>query len=262
MKIYDMAWTEIANIDFSRSILFIPIAPVEEHGPHLPTGVDCLTAEEACRRCDASLEELTGLKPFVFPLIPLGSAPETADFPGTISLPEKLLTSLVQQTLLQASRWGFRYCVVVSPHGSPSHLASIHAAIRSAEAQGTIQGAEPFARWIYSRPTKNGSIPDIHAGQYETSLMLALHPQLVKTTLLPNLLPCSIRDMRGPGTWKSKGALDGYLGSPAEATFELGEKALPFFHLWIEAAKELHKGIRNNLPPFLEAKVQMILSEM
>jgi creatinine amidohydrolase len=270
MYIAKMSWEEIERIQFDKSVLFLPIAPIEEHGPHLPAGVDCIIAEEACRRSSMKLQKTSSLKPYIFPLIPLGVAVESADFPGTISLPETLFAALIHQTLLNVTRWGFTKCVIVSPHASPAHLACIHAGIQLAQKECAIQIVEPLAQWVFGFSISNtskrkeapSSIPDIHAGEYETSMMLHLHPELVKSEKLPYLPERAIENMREPGTWKEKGAIEGYLGTPSKASEEKGKQYIQSLEKWADAALALEKHTNNELPPFISAKVAAILEKM
>ncbi|MZP30484.1 creatininase family protein [Heliobacterium undosum] len=261
MEIITMSWPSLDSIVPEKSLLFLPIAPLEEHGPHLPIGVDCQCALEGCRRSAAKLEGQSNLRPYLFPLVPLGVARETGDFPGTVSLSEKRFFSLVYELLALSSRWGFRYAVVVSPHGSPIHLAAIHAAITQVEKDYPIKIAEPFAHWFFSLPRNPapGAIPDIHGGRIETSIMLALHPEQVDRELAKRLPPVEIDDLRYPGTWREKGAAEGYLGSPAEASVEEGQRLLSSLDIWADAAIDLLQGVKWPPPPLIQGLASRLL---
>ncbi|MBM7867430.1 creatininase family protein [Heliobacterium gestii] len=261
MEIITMSWPSLGSIDPEKSLLFLPIVPLEEHGPHLPIGVDCHCAVEGCRRSAVKLEGQSSLRPYVFPLIPLGVARETADFPGTLSLTEQVFFPLVVELLSSVSRWGFRYAVVVSPHGSPAHLAAIHAAIAAVEKNHPLRVAEPFAHWFFHLPhdPAPNAIPDIHAGRVETSLMLALHPEQVDREAARQLSPVAIDNLHSSGTWREKGASGGYLGNPAAASAEEGQRLLPGLEIWADAAMDLLKGVAWPPPPLIQGLTNKFL---
>jgi creatinine amidohydrolase/Fe(II)-dependent formamide hydrolase-like protein len=179
---------------------------------------------------------------------------------------EELFIRLLQNKLESIVHWGFKYCIIVSPHASPSHLGCIHTAIQLVLEKYDVQIDEPMSRWIFHNQgnhrkyTKTDSdfYPDIHAGDYETSLMLHLHPQLVKEDLLKRLQPRKVEDLKSPGTWKEKGAIEGYLGDPAQANSQKGEMYIQTLDSWAAAAIKLFKGSPQPLPERLEAEVKKL----
>jgi creatinine amidohydrolase len=271
MLISKMSWDEIERINFEKSVLFLPIAPLEEHGTHLPIGVDCFLAEKTCELSAERLKRISNLKPYIFPLIPLGVAEPTLDFPGTISFSEIIFTDLVKNILINVSRWGFKYCVIAATHMDHLHLACIHAAIYLVEQVSSIQVVEPGANWVFGKhdekPTPNNQefmdlIPDVHAGRWETSLMMNLYPELVKTDLLSGLPPRDMREIRLPGTWRENGAIEGYMGTPSHASLEFGKNELWHLEMNADIAVELINGKKPELPKFIEEKVQKIIEKM
>jgi creatinine amidohydrolase len=263
MYITQLTWEDFEKISFNKSVLLIPIAPIEEHGPHLPIGVDCFFAEEACRRSAEKLKSLCDVTPYIYPLIPLGVAYETSDFPGTYSLDEKLFIRLIQHKLESIVHWGFKYCIIVSPHASPSHLGCIHTSIQLVLEKYDVLIDEPMSRWIFQEQesaanyakTNPNFYPDIHAGDYETSLMLHLYPKLVKKELLERLQPRKIKDLKSPGTWKEKGAIEGYLGDPSQANPQKGKMYIRTLEAWANAVVKLFEEPPQPLPERLEVEV-------
>jgi creatinine amidohydrolase len=263
MYITQLTWKDIEQISFNKSVLLIPIAPIEEHGPHLPIGVDCFLAEEACRRSAEKLKSLSDVTPYIYPLIPLGVAYETSDFPGTHSLDEEIFIRLLQHKLESIVRWGFKHCIIVSPHASPSHLGCIHTAIQLVLEKHDVRIDEPMSRWIFreqeraanNAKTNPNFYPDIHAGDYETSLMLHLYPELVKKELLEKLQPRKIEDLKSPGTWKEKGAIEGYLGDPSQANPQKGKIYIRTLELWANAVVQLFEESPQPLPERVEVEV-------
>ncbi|MGE5372491.1 MAG: creatininase family protein [Solirubrobacterales bacterium] len=266
MEIIRMSWTAIRAIDFERSVLFIPMAPLEEHGPHLPIGTDGFLAETAARLAAERLSGHFGLTPYLYPLVWLGSAVETHDFPGTVSTTPLVMTHVAVQILKAASSWGFRYAVFVSPHNSPLHLATLHAAIQIVQGRYPIKVAEPLAWWMWdllrepSDSEAEGIPLDLHAGASETGMMMALAPELVNLDLAQSLPPVSI-DLTAPGTWQDKGAVDGYVGDPASASLLAGREALESFSRYADAAADLLNGMRRFPPRFIAAMVERLAED-
>jgi creatinine amidohydrolase len=190
--------------------LLVPLGATEQHGPHLPLETDtvivaALADAIAARRTDA----------IVAPALPFGASDEHAGFPGTLSLGQEALEAAV--LALARSAEGFAAVILLSWHGGNAEpLARAVAAMR---AEG-----RPVAAW--QPPDKGG---DAHAGRRETSLMLAIAPELVGAerpvgvtrplaTLMPTLREHGVRaaspngvlgDARGASADEGRALLDG-----------------------------------------------------
>ncbi|NJD01707.1 MAG: creatininase family protein [Ruminiclostridium sp.] len=271
MHLNKMTWQEIDNIDFNNSVVFFPISPLEEHSYHLPIGTDCFLAEKACEMSAKKLKEISDIHPFIFPVIPLGIAKPTSDFPGTISMPDNINTLMIKTILLHISNWGFKYCVVISTHLDLAHIVSIHAAIKIVQKEADIKVAEPTANWVFGakpeEPTATfGEIekeyPDIHAGKWETSLMLHLYPELVRNNFLQNLPHRKIENIDCNKTWRAQGIIEGHMGIPSLATSEIGKSELWHLEACAEVAIELLNGNSSTLPDFIEEKVNEVIQNL
>jgi creatinine amidohydrolase len=207
-RLADLTWAEVADIA-ARTILAVPLGATEQHGPHLPIGTDSSVAEALAERLATRRRDV-----LVAPALAYGSSGEHAAFPGTLSIgapaTERVLVELVR------SADAFRGVVLVCGHGG--NLA----AVRSAVATLTAEGRAVLA-WSPSVPGG-----DAHAGRTETALLLALHPDSVRTELaeagddrpLAELLP---RLRRGGVAAVSP---NGVLGDPAGADAAEGEQLL------------------------------------
>ena len=183
MRLGAVAWPRLERS--APPVLLIPLGATEQHGPHLPLETDtvivtALAGAVAARRTDV----------IVAPALPFGASDEHAGFPGTLSLGQEALEAAV--VALARSVEAFAAVILLSWHGGNAEpLARAVAALR---AEG-----RPVAAWL---PSHKGG--DAHAGRLETSLMLAIAPELVSAerpvgiteplaTLMPTLREHGIR---------------------------------------------------------------------
>jgi len=186
-------------------LAFLPLGPLEWHGPHLPFGTDPLYAE---RIALAAAEQTKGL---VFPTLYMGTererTPQTLasiglepqnyvigmDFPAN-TLPsgyayEEVFALVVREHLRLILKMGFRWIVIISGHGATNHLKVLHRLVAefNAESSARFLLIAPFPR------DEDGIERVGHADRIETSLMLAEHPELVDLDALPPL-PSPLRN--------------------------------------------------------------------
>ena len=84
LKLDEMSWVEVENLNKDKSIIFIPIGPVEEHGPHLPLGTDFFAARDIAELAAHYVTQQDNtLHTVVAPVIPVGCSQTAADFPGS-----------------------------------------------------------------------------------------------------------------------------------------------------------------------------------
>jgi len=114
----EISWPEIGQADPARWIAVLPLAAVEQHGPHLPLGTDVMIAKAYLERVR---ETLPATAPVSFlPLQEIGISTEHLDFPGALSLPTEV--ALQSWTALGESvaRTGVGKLVIVTSHGGNS----------------------------------------------------------------------------------------------------------------------------------------------
>jgi creatinine amidohydrolase len=141
--------------------LLIPLGATEQHGPHLPLNTDTLIASGVADAVAAVRDDVV-----VAPALPYGSSGEHSGFPGTLSLGQAALEATLVELVRSAD--AFRDVTLVSWHGGNAEPAARAVAQLRAE-QRTLHLWEPRV--------EGG---DAHAGWVETSLMLALAPDLVR----------------------------------------------------------------------------------
>lgn len=235
-KLLDLSWVELDALDKEQSIVLMSLSPIEEHGPHLPLGTDVYAAQDIAETAATYLcEENPLLQVVLSPTIPLGCCPITADFPGTISLKGTTLFHLLVDYCSSLAQCGFKYIVISNHHLDSVHLKAIMEAIETVSMEFDIKIIETAGHILYSGMTTNEAIQtqqlglsiktEVHADVNETSFIKYKYPNLLKQA--PEQLPPVLINVReglqnGFKTFKAMGAEQGYIGSPALASENLG----------------------------------------
>ncbi|WP_321447640.1 creatininase family protein [uncultured Cohaesibacter sp.] len=176
-------WREMGRDDFADpaladAVAVLPIAAIEQHGPHLPTGTDAILAE-------GYIEAVLALKPDDLPIIFLpvqqvGWSEEHLDGVGTLTSSWKHLLPLWMDICLSVKRAGVKRLIIINSHGGNVPLMDI--LIQDLRVHhGMVASATNWLRLGYPEGLFE---PDeiaygIHGGDVETSMMLALRPDLV-----------------------------------------------------------------------------------
>ena len=239
---------ELAKIPFpevkrlaegGRAITILPVGVVEEHGAHLPLGLDSFAAETYSGSAAPHLED-AGYEVVVAPTINYGVARAAIDFPGTLSLEPETLRSMVVEIGRSLSRHGLNRLVILNGHRDLHHMKALDGARAILVSEGAAQvlvvgfahdpemtaacyreGVKQFYR--SPRPDREG-----HGGESETSVALHSFPDLVKREVIPQLAPNFDYDVEAfrneTKDYSSISDGRGYFGSPQAATAETGEK--------------------------------------
>jgi creatinine amidohydrolase len=211
-----------------RAVVLLPVGSVEPHGPHLPLDTDTVISQAASTRAGVLLEG-EGLLVFVAPSVPYGVTNFAEGFAGAVSVSSAALTAFVQAVVDAYLAGGFVHVCVVNNHLEPEHDAAVRAAVAGFP-PGLASVACPLTkRWArtLSDEFKSGAC---HAGEYETSLVLAADPGAVRREAAAALPALTVSFSEGPGadktTFRAMGMLEAYTGAPALATAEGGERML------------------------------------
>lgn len=181
--------------DVSDRTLVLPIGSIEQHGPHLPLSVDTLLAESFGA---AMAAEVDG---YLLPSLPIGvrSLPQSGgglSFPGTVYMRGETFTRVLVETLTSLARLPFSRLIISNGHYENESF--IFEALDELRDQGVLNGRDliAFSWWsLVQDDWISANIPDFpgwhaeHAGLTETSLMLALHPALVRSPRPDNANP-------------------------------------------------------------------------
>jgi len=259
LRLEELNWKEVENLDKNKTIVIIPVSPLEAHGPHLPIGTDLLITEEISKEVIKRLKKKKKtITVLLYPTLAIGYCGANLDLPGNVSVDVKAFRKIICDTLKSIANHGFRYVMILTFHADPFYIKAIHKAINGVGKNRDIKVAEPLSKIFY----EGRNIP--HSGKEETSIMLYLYPYLVDKSyksLKEIRLSTSLFDFRK--TLRELGAREGYVGDPSKATIELGRKLFNYIvNLCIETALDLLESKYENhlpkplkyLPLFLQRK--------
>jgi creatinine amidohydrolase/Fe(II)-dependent formamide hydrolase-like protein len=173
-----LTWQEVAALDKQTGVVILPVGAIEQHGPHMPTLTDTLIVTTML---NAALAELPAeVKVWALPALNYGKSNEHTGFPGTISLSAQTLTAVLHDIAASVRSAGFRRLAFINGHGG--NVAVLDAAARDIRA---VTGLMTFCL----HPAAFGPPPyevspeerryGFHAGESETSVVLAVAPELV-----------------------------------------------------------------------------------
>jgi creatinine amidohydrolase len=164
--------------------VILPLGSLEEHGPHLPLGTDTFHALELARRV-ADIHPLVVAPPVFY-----GMCRSTREHPGTVSISGDTLRSLLVDLGREFQRQGLRNLVFISGHAGGTHISAIvEAGERLLEELPEVRVAvvnllELLREVLLEQPDLVHTKGDSHAGEVETAIMMAAHPDLVRGTAM------------------------------------------------------------------------------
>lgn len=174
----DLRTADFAALDPARAVAVLPVAAIEQHGPHLPVSTDAEIAKGMLRTTLALAPD--ALDFLLLPTQAVGKSNEHLHAPGTLTIPAELATALWVEIGLSVARAGLRKLVVVNAHGGNVDVVGIVA--RELRVRAGMFVAR--AHWM-AFGTPDGLFSErertfgIHGGDVETSLMLHFRPDLV-----------------------------------------------------------------------------------
>ena len=230
-------WLSLTTEEFSRArIAVLPVAAIEQHGPHLPVGTDSYIAEAYLARVRALLPENS---PVAFlPVQQVGASDEHRGFAGTLTLSPQTALATFIEIGESVNRAGIRKLVIINSHGG--NIALIDLAARQLRVrQGMLAVHASWGRFGYPDGLFGESevTHGIHGGGIETSIMLAAYPDLVRREKIANFIPATLAmerahqhlraDLPAGFGWMTQDLnASGAVGDASLATAEKGEAAL------------------------------------
>ncbi len=212
-------------------IALLPTGSTEAHGPHLPLATDSILATQMAKRAAEKLAE-RGMVAICLPPLHYAVTDWAADFAGSIGIGKDTAIALLLELARRCATLGFDATVLVNAHLEPDNIASLRAAVRAWEADGgpgTLLFPDKTRRQNAARLTAEFQSGSCHAGQYETSLVLAVAPELVRTqiaaTLPEHTVPLHEHIARGAKGFLDCGLDQAYCGDPAHASADEGERS-------------------------------------
>lgn len=193
----EMSTPALDALDRKRTVVVLTVSPIEEHGPHLPLGVDAYAARHFA---EGLAERLVAVRPgwtaVLAPTLHLGSF--TFDAPGTIRIRQRVVRDAVLDYGDSLARAGFRWIFIANGHGGPGHLVALEeaAAVVSRRHGVTMASLTGYLAWEFLRgrllprivaalgrpltdDERRAFADDLHGGLWETSFMLWVRPDLV-----------------------------------------------------------------------------------
>lgn len=254
----EMIWHEIKTAAAEDKVAVLPVATYEDHGPHLPVDTDVVLCNGICQRAVAAIPAEAVLAPSV----DHGYSPHHMDFHGTLTITWDTFIRYVRDVCLSLAHHGFRRILIVNGHGSNASPLDMAARLSIIERQGDILCAS-VNHWDLRRAKQVGAQRrdsdyggTSHAGEYETSLYLALKPELVQMDQAVDErspLPPSFRTDLLAGThpegsgarlvpyWSAQTA-SGVMGDATKASAEKGQA---FLQAATEGLIELVRELRS-----------------
>ncbi len=246
----ELSLRDIRAHDMSETIAILPIAAVEQHGPHLPLGVDAMIMESCIERVVMRLPQ--DLDAVFLPMQSVGVSPEHRDFPGTLSLSPQTAAGVLLDIAEGVVRAGVRKIVLMNSHGGNSALIA-QTALELRARFDALAVTCSWARFGYP----DGLFSDeeqrhgIHGGEIETSLMLAFRPELVDMGRAKNFPPATLDFARefawlradrpaGFGWMAQDLSPAGAMGDASKASAEKGEAVADY---WATAFIELLRDV-------------------
>lgn len=187
----EMTTQDFATLDPERAVAVLPVAAIEQHGPHLPVSVDAAINRAIVDRVMALLP--ADLAVTFLPMMPVGKSNEHLAFPGTLSLSAETLIRVWTEVGESVARAGIRKFVLLNSHGGQPQIMDIVARDLRVRLKMFVVALN---YWAVGTPP--GLFPEIeqehgiHGGSGETSIMLYLHPDLVREAERRDFTPASI----------------------------------------------------------------------
>lgn len=213
------------------ALVILPVASTEQHGPHLPTGVDTYLCAAVCARAGRIVNQ-AGTRAIVAPTLWAGLAEHHVAFGGTFSLSLPTYHALLRDLLSSIKRAGFKRVIIVNGHGG--NIAALQALMTDLTHELDLQiGVTTY--FTLATDTFAAALEDQkavhHACEAETSMMMSLHPDLVVNDRLkdahgPFALDGTSPLNRAINRWRSFADLtpSGVIGDARRSTAAKGEK--------------------------------------
>jgi creatinine amidohydrolase len=239
-KLEELRYPQLDGFDRATTLFVIAVSPLEEHGPHLPLGVDVFDAEHFSEEITkVFLEKYPEWNVVRIPTLYIGSF--LFDAPGSIRVRPRTIRNLLLDILSSLAKYRFQYFLISNAHGGPSHIVALEEAARMLSRRFGVRAVSysghmiwNFFRGPYMQEMKErlqltdaefeALKQDSHAGEWETSMMLKLRPDLVDSSY-KSLSSFTVKWMERlrPNYPLKTGDKLGYVGHPSRASETLAD---------------------------------------
>lgn len=212
-----------------KTVAILPCGATEAHGPHLPLNTDVIISETMAARALPLLEQ-RGYAAAILPALAYMPAEYARAFPGTVTVSAATAKALMLDIAAALMAQGFSCLALANSHFDPINVAMLREVAESIRGKGLSVAFPDFTRRKLAQTlTAEFQSGACHAGQYETSLIMAARPDLVdeagRLKLRDN--PASLTDAfaKGARTFEEAGGPDAYFGYPRNASAAEGEES-------------------------------------
>ena len=225
------AWTAVRDALQSgkKAVAILPCGATEAHGPHLPLNTDVIISETMAARALPLLEQ-RGYAAAILPALAYMPAEYAQAFPGTVTVRAATAKALMIDIAMSLKAQGFVCLALANSHFDPANVAMLREAADDIRGRGLPVAFPDFTRRKLARTlTEEFQSGACHAGQYETSLIMAARPDLVDETGRLKLRdnPASLTDAfaKGARSFAEAGGPDAYFGFPRNASAAEGDES-------------------------------------
>ena len=237
LRLADLTRERVAELA-PHSLVVLPTASIEQHGPHLPVGVDTFL----CEAVVTGAAQRAASEIVVAPTLRYGDSAHHFPFPGVMTLSSGSYVAAVGELCDSLYRSGFRRLAVINGHGgndAGNEIATrdlVHRGERAVTVSAVAYWDIARAALVAETDLTNALIPG-HAGRFETALMMAVRPELVNAAALAQIgdggdtaggrfrsvSGGSVSRVRAAGGWEAGG---GFTDQPAQADGAAGARYL------------------------------------
>jgi len=209
-------------------VAILPCGATEAHGPHLPLSTDVIISESMAHEALAGLAQ-HGIAAVVLPPLAYAPAEYAEAFAGTITVSAAAATALLLDIARSLRAQGFACLAVANSHFDPANVAMLREAAETIRGLGLPVAFPDFTRRKLAQTlTEEFQSGACHAGQFETSLVLAARADLVDDAARAKLAdnPSSLTEAfaKGARTFEEAGGPEAYFGFPRRASATEGRE--------------------------------------
>ncbi|MEZ5849054.1 MAG: creatininase family protein [Hyphomicrobiaceae bacterium] len=225
-------WKELTAADLRElasrdATVILPVASIEQHGPHLPVGVDTILCEAVCKLAAEAVQD--DMPIVVAPTLWCGMAEHHMAFGGTFTFDIPTYRAVILAFLKSLGRHGFTKVFIVNGHGG--NISALAAFLADFEMETGLK-VRATTYFELAQPGMPAILEDQervrHACEGETSLMMALAGDLVRTERLPDAHGPKFSTPRPLGVGRNRSyrsfTESGVVGDARRSTREKGEK--------------------------------------
>lgn len=240
--IAEMTYVELETAARDGAVALWALGAIEEHGPHLPLATDVYVPTAQLRQAQKKLADQK-ISSVIVPAYYWGVNNVTGAFAGSIHIRPEIMVEVMTDVFRSLARAGFKEIFCITGHYDAAHGRALIEAVRRANHTGTIKAyfvvPKPLGTRLGLKERETGFLliepstgpapahPDLHAGEGETSAVLAIAPDLVHKDIaskLPStdLTAKDVEDWRKGQERARQITPQGYLGAPARADAATG----------------------------------------